>query len=59
LLATARAIWLRERTQAEEIAKGNALRRPLHFADYFAKRATDSVYTFRQHLRKKDGAIEE
>jgi 4-hydroxy-4-methyl-2-oxoglutarate aldolase len=34
LLTTARAIWQRERVQAEEIKRGNTLRRQLHFADY-------------------------
>ena len=59
LLTTARALWQKERAQAEEIKKGNTLRRQFHFADYLAKRAADSSYTFRQHLRKLDGAIEE
>jgi regulator of RNase E activity RraA len=59
LFTTARAIWQKERAQADEIRKGNTLRRQLHFADYLAKRATDPSHTFRQHLRKMDGAIEE
>lgn len=59
LLTTARAIWQRERAQAGEITKGNTLRRQLHFADYLTKRSADPSYTFRQHLRKMDGAIEE
>jgi 4-hydroxy-4-methyl-2-oxoglutarate aldolase len=59
LLTTARAIWQRERAQAEEIKRGNTLRRQLHFADYLAKGSADPSYTFRQHLRRMDGAIEE
>lgn len=59
LLDTARDIWERERAQADAIRSGETLRSQLRFADYLAKRATDPSYTFRQHLRKLGGAIEE
>jgi 4-hydroxy-4-methyl-2-oxoglutarate aldolase len=59
ILQTARTIWQRERTQADAIRSGQTLRTQLRFSDYLTKRAADSSYTFRQHLRKLDGAIEE
>jgi 4-hydroxy-4-methyl-2-oxoglutarate aldolase len=59
LLETGRIIWQRERTQADAIRSGTTLRTQLQFADYLAKRAADPDYTFRQHLRKLGGAVEE
>ena len=59
LFATADSIRQSERRQAEEIKSGNTLRQQLKFADYLAKRSNDSSYTFRQHLRKVGGEIEE
>jgi hypothetical protein len=59
LLSTSREIWQRERQQADAIKGGRSLREQLEFAKYLEKRATDSSYTFREHLRKISGAIEE
>lgn len=59
LLETARAIWERERAQADAIRSGQTLRSQLRFSEYLTKRAAAPNYTFRQHLRKLGGAIEE
>jgi 4-hydroxy-4-methyl-2-oxoglutarate aldolase len=59
LLSVAREIWQRERHQAEAIKSGHSLREQLAFARYLEKRAADSSYTLREHLRKIRGAIEE
>jgi 4-hydroxy-4-methyl-2-oxoglutarate aldolase len=59
LLRVAHEIWRRERHQAEAIKSGRSLREQLEFARYLEKRATDPSYTFREHLRKISGAIEE
>src|SRR2546430_11715100 len=55
----AHEIWQRERHQAQAIKSGRSLREQLEFARYLKKRATDPSYTFREHLRKISGAIEE
>jgi regulator of RNase E activity RraA len=59
VLRVAHEIWERERRQSEEIKSGRSLREQLQFAQYLENRAADSSYTFREHLRKISGAIEE
>lgn len=59
VLATARRIWETEREQAEKIRAGETLRRQTAFDRYLERRAADPAYTFRRHLRRIGGAIEE
>ena len=59
LISVAHEIWERERRQAEAIKTGRSLREQLDFARYLKKRNADPNYTFREHLRKISGAIEE
>ncbi|WP_426514473.1 RraA family protein [Dactylosporangium sp. McL0621] len=48
-----------EREQARKIRSGETLRQQTAFADYLVRRAADPQYTFRRHLRRIGGAIEE
>ncbi|WP_405361631.1 RraA family protein [Kitasatospora sp. NBC_00085] len=59
VLETAAGIARTERAQAERIRSGDTLRRQTAFDDYLARRAADPSYSFRQHLRRVGGAIEE
>ncbi|MFG2040329.1 RraA family protein [Dactylosporangium sp. NPDC048998] len=59
VLGIARAIRGTERDQARRIAAGETLRQQTAFEDYLARRAADPAYTFRHHLRRIGGAIEE
>jgi regulator of RNase E activity RraA len=59
VLDTANDISERERAQAAAVRAGTTLRKQLRFADYLARRAADPSYTFRLHLRRLGGAIEE
>ncbi|WP_406204585.1 RraA family protein [Kitasatospora sp. NBC_01560] len=59
VLETAAGIARTERAQAERIRSGDTLRRQTAFDDYLERRAADPAYSFRQHLRRVGGAIEE
>jgi 4-hydroxy-4-methyl-2-oxoglutarate aldolase len=59
ILAVARDVWETEREQAARIRGGHTLRRQTAFDDYLARRAAEPSYTFRHHLRRIGGAIEE
>ncbi|MFJ5674009.1 RraA family protein [Streptomyces sp. NPDC093097] len=59
VLDTARTIGEIEREQARRIRAGESLRRQTAFDDYLTRRAADPGYTFRQHLRRIGGAVEE
>ena len=59
VLETARGIWAKERGQAVRIRAGETLRKQTAFDDYLARRADDPSYSFRKHLRRIGGAIEE
>ena len=59
VLSSAHSIWQTERRQASLISEGETLRRQFDFDEYLAKRETDASYTFRMHLRGRQGAIEE
>ena len=59
ILETAAKILKTERHQASEARKGRTLRDQLRFDEYLARRKGDSSFTFRKHLRRISGAIEE
>ncbi|MFE6689111.1 RraA family protein [Streptomyces sp. NPDC057743] len=59
VLDTARTIWETEREQARRIVAGETLRQQTAFDDYLTRRTADPNYSFRQHLRRIDGAVEE
>jgi regulator of RNase E activity RraA len=59
VLGTAHTIWQTEREQARRIRAGETLRQQTAFDDYLARHAADPSYTFRRHLRRIGGAIEE
>ncbi|MEV5973115.1 RraA family protein [Streptomyces sp. NPDC051921] len=59
VLDTAEGIFRTERSQARRIRAGDTLRDQTRFDEYLELRAQDPEYTFRRHLRRIGGAIEE
>ncbi|WP_395358781.1 RraA family protein [Streptomyces sp. YH02] len=59
VLDVARTLFRTEREQARRIRAGETLRAQTRFDAYLSGRAEDPTYTFRQHLRRTGGAIEE
>ncbi|MFD7977358.1 RraA family protein [Streptomyces sp. NPDC059071] len=59
VLDTAEGIFRTERNQARRIRAGETLRDQTRFAEYLELRAQDPSYSFRRHLRRIGGAIEE
>lgn len=57
--ALARSIRDTERAQSGRMRLGTSLRAQLRFSDYLARRSANPALTFRDHLRRIGGAIEE
>ena len=59
ILGIAENIWRTEQIQMQQIEKGILLTEQLKFNEYLDIRFKDKEYTFREHLRKIGGEIEE
>jgi 4-hydroxy-4-methyl-2-oxoglutarate aldolase len=59
IAALAGSIRETERAQAEKMRRGASLRAQLRFSDFLARRSENPAVTFRDHLRRIGGAIEE
>lgn len=59
IVPAAEAIRDTEHKQAELMRGGKGLREQLLFSAYLMERAKNSAYSFREHLRKIGGAVEE
>jgi len=57
--ALARSIRDTERAQSGRMRLGTSLRAQLRFSDYLVRRSANPALTFRDHLRRIGGAIEE
>ena len=59
IAAAARSIRDAERAQAERARRGTSLRAQLRLSDFLSERSSNPELTFRQHLRRIGGAVEE
>jgi regulator of RNase E activity RraA len=59
VVETAESVRETERRQAGKMRSGRTFREQASFAQYLARRAEDSSFSFREHLRMIGGAIEE
>lgn len=59
IAALAGSIRDTEQAQAQRMRRGTSLRAQLQFADFLARRSSSPAFTFRDHLRRIGGAIEE
>lgn len=59
IATAARSIRETERAQAEQMRQGTSLRAQLQFTDFISRRSSNPGLTFRQHLRRIGGAVEE
>jgi 4-hydroxy-4-methyl-2-oxoglutarate aldolase len=59
VISTAQEIHQTERQQAEDLQSGKKLHEQLKFDEYIKQRDIHAAYTFREHLRKIGGAVEE
>lgn len=59
VVSAASSIRETERDQAEKMRAGTSLRRQTDFGEYLSQRAADPTLGFREHLRRRGGAIEE
>ena len=58
VVAAANAIVRSERGQADRVRNGTTLHTQFHWDEYVTRRATDSNYDFRRHIKSLGGAIE-
>ena len=59
VISTAHEIYQTERRQADDVQAGKKLHEQLKFDEFIKERSTRPAYTFREHLRKIGGAVEE